>query len=79
MAKQVQIGINDIPEGWNHNAADFINKLIQRKPENRLGHKTIQELFHHHWFDGFPWDDLKKNPFFRSPLIFAPNVFSCME
>ena len=60
MAKQVQIGINDIPEGWNHNAADFINKLIQRKPENRLGHKTIQELFHHHWFDGFPWDDLKK-------------------
>ena len=53
MAKQVQIGINDIPEGWNHNAADFINKLIQRKPENRLGHKTIQELFHHHWFDGY--------------------------
>ena len=60
MAKQVQIRLNDIPDGWNQNTADFINKLIQRKPENRLGHKTIQEIFHHQWFNGFPWDDLKK-------------------
>lgn len=37
LAKQVQIRKNDVPEGWSLEAADFVNKLISRKPMNRLG------------------------------------------
>jgi serine/threonine protein kinase len=35
--KQVFITRSEIPEGWSIEAADFINKLIQRKPALRLG------------------------------------------
>ncbi|MCQ2821624.1 MAG: protein kinase, partial [archaeon] len=37
MSKQAQIKMNEIPEGWSIESADFVNKLLQRKPANRLG------------------------------------------
>jgi hypothetical protein len=37
LSKQVQIRKNEIPTGWSMAAADFMNKLILRKPTNRLG------------------------------------------
>lgn len=36
-SKQVKIKRENIPDGWTKDAADFINKLLQRKPSNRLG------------------------------------------
>ena len=36
-AKQIFLKKSDLPEGWSVEAADFINKLLQRKPANRLG------------------------------------------
>ena len=41
LAKEVQLRFTDIPEDWGVEAADFINKLIKRKPENRLGFSGI--------------------------------------
>ena len=32
MAKQAQVKKDDIPAGWSSEAADFINKMIERKP-----------------------------------------------
>ena len=32
LAKQVQLKKSEVPEDWSYEAADFINKLIQRKP-----------------------------------------------
>jgi len=37
MAKQTAIKKQDIPDGWSIEAADFVNKLIQRRPKARLG------------------------------------------
>ena len=37
LSRQALISKQDIPEGWSIEAADFINKLIQRKPAARLG------------------------------------------
>lgn len=37
LAKQVQLKRNDLPDDWSVDALDFINKLIQRRPEQRLG------------------------------------------
>ena len=58
VAKQVQLKRSDIPEGWSMEAADFINKLLQRKPENRLGFNGPQEAKNHAWLRGFPWQRL---------------------
>ena len=38
LARQVQLKKDEVPEGWSLEAADFVNKLIQRKPGNRLGY-----------------------------------------
>lgn len=56
LAKQVKIKIDDIPKGWSIEAADFINRLIQRKPARRLGTNGIGELKMHPWLRDFPWD-----------------------
>ena len=36
-SKQVNLKKSDLPEGWSLEAADFINKCLNRKPANRLG------------------------------------------
>jgi len=58
MSKQIQITKNELVEGWSLEAADFINKLLQRKPVNRLGTRGPQEVKDHPWFRNFPWKDL---------------------
>jgi hypothetical protein len=50
----------DIPEGWSVEAADFVNKLIQRKPMLRLGWGGSDEIKKHPWLKNFPWDKLVK-------------------
>jgi len=58
LAKQVQIKKNEVPEGWSLEAADFINRMIQRKPSNRLGLNGPSEVKNHPWLKDFPWDKL---------------------
>lgn len=59
LSKQVKIKKQDIPKGWSIEAADFINKLIQRKPVNRLGLSGPSELISHPWFKDFDWDSVR--------------------
>lgn len=54
-AKQVQIKKFDVPEGWSYEAADFINKLLQRKPANRLGLNGPDEVKSHIWLKDTDW------------------------
>ena len=57
LSKQVQIKGHEIPIGWSYEAADFINKLIQRKVSNRLGYNGgIEEIKNHSWFNEFDWE-----------------------
>ena len=58
LSKNVEINFSEIPNGWSEDAADFFNKLLQRKPELRLGYKGIWELKQHRWMKYFPWDKL---------------------
>lgn len=46
----------------SENAKDFINKLLIKNPEERLGsgEEDYKELQAHPWFDGFQWDQLLK-------------------
>ena len=67
MANQVQIKKFSIPEGWSESAADFINKLIQRKQFKRLGYNGIDEIKNHPWIKDTNWKEIylhnMKSPF----------------
>ncbi|KAL4462392.1 hypothetical protein ABPG72_010040 [Tetrahymena utriculariae] len=60
LAKRVQIKKQEIPDGWSLEAADFINRLIERKPANRLGINGPAEVKNHPWIKNFPWQKLIK-------------------
>jgi serine/threonine protein kinase len=59
LTRQAHIDYDDLPEGYENEAADFINKLIQRKPKNRLGKGGIKEVINHPWLKGFDWENMK--------------------
>ena len=40
LSKQHALKKKDIPIGWSADSLDFINKLIQRQPNARLGYKS---------------------------------------
>ena len=68
ISKQIQIKKNDVPRGWSLEAADFVNKMIQRKPQNRLGFEGSDEVKNHPWLRDFPWNDLYERRV-RAPFI----------
>ena len=76
LAKQVKITMEDIPKGWSVEAADFTNRLIQRKPARRLGVNGPSEIKAHPWLRGFPWDKLAKK---QIEPPFRPNTKNVFE
>ena len=58
LAKQVQVRKSDIPEGWSVEAADFVNKLLQRKAKNRLGVNGAHEVKNHVWLRDVHWQKI---------------------
>ena len=58
LSTQVQIKKDKIPPGWGVESADFINRLIQRKPANRLGLRGPTEVKEHLWFKNYDWKNL---------------------
>jgi serine/threonine protein kinase len=68
LAKEVQLRSGDVPDDWGCEAADFINKLIKRKPESRLGSGSINEIKRHPWLQGLNWEKLRSKDI-ESPFI----------
>ena len=68
LAKQVRIRRNVVPFGWSHEACDFANKCLQRKPANRLGLNGPAEVKAHPWFDGFDWRALDRGDL-QAPFV----------
>ena len=58
MSHQIQIHHKNIPKDWSQESADFINKLIIRKPNRRLGYNGISDIKEHPWIKYFNWKDL---------------------
>ena len=58
-------------QGWSKNCVEFINGLLQRKKDKRLGKNGVKELMEHPWFEKFDWNELislKLKPNWRPPL-----------
>ena len=59
----------NIAHGWSTDSADFINLLLKRKEEKRLGYKDgVSELINHPWLKYYPWTELK-NKTILAPFI----------
>ena len=58
--KQARLNESDIPNSWSLESADFINKLLKRKPDKRLGYNGIKELKSHIWMRDINWNALKR-------------------
>mmetsp|Transcript_21100 Transcript_21100/g.15439 ORF Transcript_21100/g.15439 Transcript_21100/m.15439 type:complete len:317 (+) Transcript_21100:166-1116(+) len=71
LSKQVQVRRQEIPPDWSIEGADFINRLIQRKPTSRLGLNGPKEVKAHPWLKDFPWADLERGDL-KSPFV-PPN------
>ena len=56
--KQAKIKKDEIPENWSQTAADFINKLLIRKGNKRMGSGGIDELKKHLWMESIDWEKL---------------------
>ena len=68
MESDVVINKLELPEGWGIEAGDFINRLIKRKQNERLGHGGDNEVKNHLWFKGFRWDKLYRMEL-KAPFI----------
>ncbi|KAM3139999.1 hypothetical protein pb186bvf_007799 [Paramecium bursaria] len=73
IAKQASIRRQEIPPNWSLEAADFANRLLQRKPAQRLGNNGPDEVKDHPWFKDFQWDKLLNKE------MLAPFIPNCNE
>ena len=69
--KQAKLNIDDIPENWSKDSMDFINKLLIRKAEKRLGFNGIFELKNHIWMNDIDWEKLEMKKV--EPPFIPPN------
>lgn len=60
-ARQVYVKAKDLTfSTMSEDGIDFINRLLQRKPKNRLGFEDgIISIKSHQWFSDFPWGALQ--------------------
>ena len=59
----------NIAHGWSQDSAKFINLLLKRKEEKRLGYKNgATELMNHPWLKYYPWNELK-NKTLLAPFV----------
>lgn len=57
--RQAIIKEKDLPFGYPNEAADFVNKCLQRQASKRLGLNGSNEVKNHPWFKDFDWEALR--------------------
>ena len=72
LSKETQIKKNEIPKDYSSDCIDFINRMIKRKENERLGYENIKQIFKHPWLADV---DFKKlyNKKIKSPLQLYEN------
>lgn len=71
LRKEININVDDLPNNTvfanPSSFCDFVNKLLKRKKNLRLGSKDIKEIMEHPWLNNFDWKQLAngemKSPF----------------
>lgn len=70
---EAQVKPQQLPQGYHPEAANFINKLLKRKPSERLGTGGIKEVLSHPWLKEIDWSKMLSKKY---PSPFLPNFDS---
>lgn len=75
IAYQVKLTDKTLKKDWSPESADFINKLLIRKPSKRLGYRGIEEIKQHPWLRDINWKEVSIKQL-KSPFIppFSDNI-----
>ena len=69
-SKNVIISDDKIKKGWSIEATQFINQLLEKNKEKRLGAiEGVKELKEHSWLKYYPWEELEEK---KLPAPFIP-------
>ena len=69
--KRINLKKKDLPKGWSIESIDFINQLLERRPQFRLGNdEGVSELKEHPWLKYYPWKELENK---ELPAPFIPD------
>ena len=71
LSKQVQLTVSEITRGWSSSVMNFINGLLKRKPQDRLGVNGPMEIKSHPWLNDINWKNLSEK---KLTPPFVPNV-----
>jgi len=58
LTREIQVNRSEVPKGWSSSAVDFLNKLLARTPQERLGYNGPKEVISHPWLISFNWKAL---------------------
>lgn len=59
LTKEIIINKDNIPKGWSKESADLVNKLLKKKPNERIGFEDgIKEIKKHIFFEEIDWNAL---------------------
>ena len=58
-SREINISEKELPEGWSACYSDLVNRLLARKPSDRIGFKKgVTEIKEHEFFKGYNWNKL---------------------
>ena len=55
LSRQASVKLDQLPYKWSPHSLDFINKLLLRNPDQRLGSNGIEEIKEHPWLADVEW------------------------
>ena len=76
--KNIKLKKNKLPSLFINSSTandliDFINGLLKRKSEERLGAKGIKQIIQHPWLNGIDWDTIETKSCEEDDIPFVPN------
>ena len=76
--KNIKLKKNKLPSLFINSSSandliDFINGLLKRKSEERLGTKGIKQIIQHPWLNGIDWDTIETKSCEEDDIPFVPN------
>ena len=57
--KKINIQEKDLPKDFSIDVADFINRLLEKKSNQRLGSRGIDEIKDHSWLEDIDWNGIE--------------------
>ena len=61
-----------MPKDFSIDVADFINRLLEKKSNQRLGSRGIDEIKDHSWLEDIDWNGIELKNLDESQIPFIP-------